>query len=189
MKKNKKISYRNLIILIIAIILLIIIGIAITMARYKSVGNTEIEAEIAFFVIEEGYQAGNIMLAGLYPRQDPFEYTFTVANTDGTNVSEVSLDYTVEIKMTTNLPLEIEIYKDGTKLEGTDIITNSIELDESNQCYIRKINIKNGSFRFNQSKTDTYKISAVFPETYKSNSAYESVIDHVSIVVDAKQKI
>ena len=90
--KLKKISYRNLIILIVAIILLIILGIAITMARYRSTGSTTVNAEVAFYVIEEGFQTGNIMLSNLYPRETPFEYEFTVANTDGSNVSEVSLD-------------------------------------------------------------------------------------------------
>ena len=109
--KNKKNSYRNLIFLLIAIVLLIIIGIAITMARYTSTGNTTVNAEVAFYVIEEGFQTGNIMLSNLYPREDPFEYEFTVANTDGTNVSEVSLDYNMDMTITTNLPLDIKIYK------------------------------------------------------------------------------
>ena len=60
MRNNKKISYRNLIILIVAIVLLIIVGIAITMARYTSTGSTDIEADIAFYVVEEGFQTGNI---------------------------------------------------------------------------------------------------------------------------------
>lgn len=187
--KNIKISYRNLIILIIAIIMLIAIGIAITMARYRSTGSAEINAEVAFYVLNEGYQEGNIMLSGLYPREAPFEYEFTVSNNDGTNISETTLDYNIELKMTTNLPLEIDIYKNGTKLTEASAIENSIVLDQSGQCYIRKINIKKGSLTFNQNQTDTYKVSARFPESYKNNSEYQSIIDHVSIVLDAQQRI
>lgn len=189
MKLNNKISYRNLIILTIAIVLLIVIGIAVTMARYKSEGTTSIDAEVAFFVLEEGHEEGNIMLSGLYPREDAFEYDFTIANTDGTLIAETSLDYTVELKMTTNLPLDIEIYKNDVKMENTDEITNSIVLDESGQNYIRKINIKKGSFTYFQSKTDKYTLSAKFPTTYKATQEYQNMLDHVSIVVDVKQKI
>lgn len=189
MEKNKKISYRNLIILIVVIVLLIIIGITITMARYKSTGSSDITAEIAFFVVEEGFQEGNIMLSGLYPREDPFEYEFTVANTDGIKTSEVSIDYNVELEITTNLPLEIEIYKNETELTSSTDIENSIMLDESGQCYIRRIKIKRGSFIFNQAKTDIYKLSAVFPETYRDIEEFEGMIDNVAIVVEAKQKI
>lgn len=194
MKKSKKVLYRNLIVLIVAIILLIIIGIVVTMARYRSTGTTSTEAEVAFYVLEEGFQGENIMLSGLYPREEAFEYNFTVSNTvaneEGTNiVSEVSLDYNMELKMTTNLPLEVDIYKNGTKLTSADDIENNIILDESGQCYIRKINIKSGSFTFNQSKTDTYTLSAKFPTSYKANQEYQSIIDIASIVLESKQKI
>ena len=149
--KKQKISYRNLIILIVAIILLIIIGITITMARYKSAGSGEIVTEIALFVFEEGFQRGNIMLAGLYPRSEdePFEYEFTIANTDGTNVAETSLEYTMELKMTTNLPLDIKIYKKDSNnaiYSELEEIENEIVLDESGQNYIRRIKIEDGSF-------------------------------------------
>ncbi len=187
--EKKKISYRNLIILIVAIILLIIIGIAVTMARYKSTGTIQTNVEAAFFVVEEGFQTGNIMLDNLYPREEAYEYEFTVSNTDGTNIAETSIDYNIELKITTNLPLEIDIYKNNSKLTNIADIENNIVLDESGQCYIRKINIKNGSFIFNQNKTDTYKISAKFPSQYNENEEFEGMIDHVSIAVDAKQKI
>lgn len=189
MQKNKKISYSNLIILIVAIILLIIIGIAITMARYRATGNTEVSAEVAFFVVEEGLQTGNIMIANIYPREQAFEYNFTVSNTDGTKIAETSIEYEMELRITTNLPLEIDIYKDGSKLTNANDIENNIVLDESGQCYIRKIKIKKGEFTFNQEKTDTYKISVKFPTQYSTNEEYEGMIDHVSIVLDAKQKI
>lgn len=195
MEKNKKLSKCNLIILIVAIILLIIIGISITMARYKSTGGTTAIAEIAFFVVEEGFQAGNIMLEDLYPREDPFEYEFTVANTDGTITAETSIDYTIEMVITTNLPLDISIYRKNSnggsysKLTSSDSIENNIQLDTTGQTYIRKIKIKDGSFTFNQGQTDTYKLSAIFPTEYSDIEEFEGMIDNVAITVDAKQKI
>lgn len=187
--KNKKLSYHNLIILIVIIILLIIIGIAITMSRYRSTGSSEVIAEVAFFVVEEGVQAGNIMLEGLYPREDPFEYEFTIANTNGTNVAETSIDYTIDLEITTNLPLEIEIYKNEEKLTNTNEIENNIVLDESGQNYVRWIKIKNGSFTYSQSQIDTYKLSATFPAEYSNTEEFEGMIDNVAIELDAKQKI
>lgn len=189
MNKTKKISNRNLIILIVAIVLLLIIGITITMARYRSTGNTEVSAEVAFFVVEEGFQEGNIVLSDLYPREEAFEYGFTISNTDGTKISETSIEYNMELRFTTNLPLEIDIYKNGSKLTNANDIENDIVLDETGQCYIRKIKIKNGEFIFNQAQTDTYKISAKFPTQYSVNEEYEGMIDHVSILLEARQKI
>ena len=198
MKKNKKISYRNLIILIVAIILLIIIGITITMARYKSTGSSSVMAEVAFFVVEEGFQEGNIMLEGLYPREDPFEYEFTIANTDGTITAETSIDYTIDMVITTNLPLDIKMYRktsnggNYSELTDEDIIENKIEVREVGDTwttYVRKIKIKDGNFKFNRAQTDTYKISATFPIEYNDIEEFEGMIDNVVITVDAKQKI
>lgn len=198
MKKNKKISYRNLIILIVAIILLIIIGITITMARYKSTGSSSVMAEVAFFVVEEGFQEGNIMLEGLYPREDPFEYEFTIANTDGTITAETSIDYTIDMVITTNLPLDIKMYRktsnggNYSELTDEDIIENKIEVREVGDTwttYVRKIKIKDGNFKFNRAQTDTYKISATFPIEYNDIEEFEGMIDNVAITVDAKQKI
>ena len=198
MKKNKKISYRNLIILIVAIILLIIIGITITMARYKSTGSSSVMAEVAFFVVEEGFQEGNIMLEGLYPREDPFEYEFTIANTDGTITAETSIDYTIDMVITTNLPLDIKMFRktsnggNYSELNDEDIIENKIEVREVGDTwttYVRKIKIKDGNFKFNRAQTDTYKLSATFPIEYNDIEEFEGMIDNVAITVDAKQKI
>ena len=198
MKKNKKISYRNLIILIVAIILLIIIGITITMARYKSTGSSTVSTEVAFFVVEEGFQAGNIMLEDLYPREDPFEYEFTIANTDGTITAETSIDYTIDMVITTNLPLDIKMYRktsnggNYSELTDEDIIENKIEVREVGDTwttYVRKIKIKDGNFKFNRAQTDTYKLSATFPIEYNDIEEFEGMIDNVAITVDAKQKI
>ena len=198
MEKNKKISNRNLIILIVAIILLIIIGITITMARYKSTGSSTVSAEVAFFVVEEGFQEGNIMLEGLYPREDPFEYEFTIANTDGTITAETSIDYTIDMVITTNLPLDIKMYRktssggNYSELKDEDIIENKIEVREVGDTwttYVRKIKIKDGNFKFSQAQTDTYKLSATFPIEYNNIEEFEGMIDNVAITVDAKQKI
>lgn len=198
MEKSKKKSYRNLIILIVAIILLIIIGITITMARYRSTGTSMTMAEIAFFVFEEGFQTGNIMLEDLYPREDPFEYEFTIANTDGTIIAETSIDYTIEMVITTNLPLDIKMYRktsnggNYSELTDEEIIENKIEVREIGDTwttYVRKIKIKDGNFTFSEAQTDVYKLSATFPLEYSDTEEFEGMIDNVAITVDAKQKI
>lgn len=194
MKRNKKSPYHNLIILMVIIIVLVIIGTAITMARYRSSGTSEASAEVAIFVLKTGIEEENLLLSGLYPREEAFEYEFTIANIDGEKVAEVSIDYTVELQITTNLPLNIDVYKktssDETysKLTDENDITNEIVLDKSEQCYIRKINIKGGSFTYNEEQTDTYKLSITFPITYSEVEEFEGMVDNVSIIVEAKQK-
>ena len=192
MGNNKKIHIKNLIVLIIIVILLII-GITITMSRYGSTGKTTLSADIAFFVLEDWYQSddlvANIFLENLYPREETFDYLFTVANTDGTKTAETAIKYTVEMEVTTNLPLEFEIYKDGTKLINAEDIENEIVLDSTRETYIRKITIKSGSFNYNVAKTDTYKIAVEFPIEYATNEEFENMIDNINIKLDTGQKL
>lgn len=188
MNSTKKNSRYNLIFLIVAIIICMAIGIIITMARYKSTGNTDILADVAFWVFEEGFQTGNIMLTDLYPREDAFEYSFTISNSDGTKVAETTLEYDIYITSSTNLPLEFEVYKNNGKLSGSNIEDN-IVVDASGQNYVRKIKIKNGEFIYNQKKTDNYKLAITFPIEYNENEEFEGMIENINIVVDAKQKI
>lgn len=194
MSNNKKIHVKNLIVFII-ILILIVVGIATTMSRYKSSGETTLSAEVAFYIVEDEYQSdqegleANIFLKDLYPREETFDYQVTVANTDGTNTAETAIEYTLEMEITTNLPLQFHIYKDGNELTNEDDIENKIVLDSTGQTYIRKITIKKGSFNYNESKTDTYKIAVEFPVKYAENEEFESMIDNINIKIDTKQKI
>lgn len=142
MNNNKKIYIRNLIVIIV-IIVLIAVGIGITMSRYKSGGQSTLNADIAFYVVKEQFQTGNIFLKDLVPSDTAFNYTFTVTNTDGASkVAETSIEYTVELEVTTNLPLEFTIYRDNSKLTSSSDIENKVELDATGESYVRKIKIK-----------------------------------------------
>jgi len=196
MNNNKKINIKNLIVLIIIIVLLVV-GISITMSRYMSDAQTVLDVDVAFYVVKDNYvQEGNIFLNNLYPRPstEPFNYVFTVANTDGTNTAETNIEYTVELEITTNLPLQFSIYKkenEGSeaKLTSADDIANYVELDDAGDSYVRKIIIKSGNFTFEETQTDTYRIEVVFPEEYAEYEEYEGMIDNVNLRLEAKQKI
>ncbi len=193
MSNNKKIHIRNLIVVIV-IIVLIVVGIAITMSRYMSGGQSTLNADIAFYVVKEEFQVGNIFLTDLYPSNTTFDYTFTVTNAvtnpDGSvNTAETSIDYVVELEATTNLPLEFSVYRNGTKLTGSSNIENTVVLDETGESYIRKIKVKKGSFTYNEQKTDTYKVAVKFPIQYAEYEEYEGMIDNINIKIDSKQKI
>lgn len=187
---NKKNSYSiNLMFLIVMIFFIAIVGIAITMSRYKSLGESILNADIAFYVVKDEYQEENVVLQNLYPSETPFVYQFTISNSNGTNTAETSIEYIVELEATTNLPLQFKIYKNNTELTNNSDITNEITRDETGSTYIRKIKIKNGSFEHGQTKTDTYKISIEFPIEYAQKEEYQGILDNINITINSKQKI
>lgn len=187
MNQNKKEIHINLIVLIVVIVL-IIVGIRITMARYASQGQTTTTTDVAFYILKDSYQEGSLVLDELSPSNDTYDYQFTVANFEGNKVAETSIDYEVELDVTTNLPLEFKVYKNNTLLTSTTDREIKVQLDDSRQSYIRKIIIKKGTFKYNEKTTDTYKLEVTFPLSYNQYEEFEGMIDNINIKVDAKQK-
>lgn len=189
MSKNTKSYSINLITVIIFVIIIsLIIGISTTMSRYKSEAEATFNTEIAFYVLKDTYQEGNIFVKDLYPCEKTFDYEFSVTNTDGTNVAETSIDYTVEMEITTNLPLEFKIYRNNSELTNAKDITNSIVVDETGETYIRKIIIK-GSFDYAVETTDEYTVSVEFPIEYAEYEEYEGMVDNINIRLNSQQKL
>ena len=193
---NKKVRRFIGVVLLIAFIIGLILMLKNILARYTSAGVSDTDVKIAFYTFKDTYQEGNIFLDNLYPTPDeaPFEYIFTVSNSDGTNVAETSMEYEIQLETTTNLPLDFEIEKktgngDFNKLvEGTDI-NSKLTLDSTGVNYIKRINILNGNFNYNEEEIDTYKINVRFPLKYVDQPEFEDLIENIKVIVDAHQKI
>ncbi len=184
--KKRSVKYVNILILI-AIIILLIFAIQKILGRYRSQGESDMNTGIAFYAVKDTYQTGNIFLNHLYPKSNPYTYTFTVTNVEEENVAEVKIGYEIMMNVTTNLPLEFKIYKNDTELTNVNDIEQVLELDESQENYIRKINIKNGILNHSEIQIDTYKIEVVFPEEYSDKEDFEGIIDNIDIEFNAKQ--
>lgn len=185
---NKKRSAKYIkMLILIGIIILLIFAIQKILGRYRSKGESSVNAEIAFYAVKDTYQTGNIFLNHLYPRENPYTYTFTVSNIEEEHVAEVKISYEIFMNITTNLPLEFKIYKNDTLLTNEEEISHILELDEENENYIRKINIKNGILNHSEIQTDTYKIEVLFPQKYNQNEEFEGVIDNIDIEFNSKQ--
>ena len=61
------------------------------------------------------------------PSEKEKNYTFKVSNVDEDKKSEVSMQYTIQIKTLDNLPLEFELYKyENGQIGTTNLLTNNI---------------------------------------------------------------
>ncbi len=187
-KENVKVIHVNIVAVLIVLIL-IIVGINMTMARFRSKSDTETNAQIAFYLVNDQYQEGHLFLKDLYPREESFDYTFTVSNYDEERVSETSLEYSIELEITTNLPLQFEIFKNDKKVEGKDNIDDTVHLDNQLQSYVRTILIKNNELQFSKETTDTFKVAVTFPIKYNEHEEFQGLIDNVNIKLESRQKI
>lgn len=163
-----------------------------TYTRYESNVDLNANANVAFFVIDQGTYENTISLTGLEPRVAPFYYTFYVANynLDTNKRTKVDMNYNIKFETTTNLPLTYEIIRNQS-FNGsyTNIIDSStVRQDEYDVFY--KVFTDNDTYSFTHSsnQVDEYTLKVVFPASYKDYpDLYQGVVELFSIIIDASQ--
>ncbi len=178
-------------------IIFIFVGIAFiinifgnTFTRYESKVDLNANANVAFFVIDQGTYENTISLTGLEPRTEPFYFTFYVANYKNSKRTKVDLDYNIKFETTTNLPLTYEIIRNQSfDSTYTNIIdSSSVRQDEYGVFYKVMTDDDKYSFTHNSNQVDEYTLKVVFPDSYKDYpDLYQGVIELFSIIIDASQ--
>ena len=162
-----------------------------TSARYESQANVSAEANVAFFVVNQGIYENTISLSGLTPSLQPTYYTFYVKNYDDDNHrANVDLEYQIKFEATTNLPLTYEIVRNETFDTGyTNIIESTdVRQDEYDVFYKVFSNDDTYSFSHNRNEIDEYTLKVIFPESYKDYpDLYQGGVELFSVIIDAHQ--
>lgn len=175
--------FYNKIILIFVLIIILILTIRGTLARYSSSGNSEANVDIAFYLIDDNELSETIALEEMMPSDDSYIYTFSVANNDGTNRTETALKYTISIRMTTNLPLTYSLYVN----DGTDnLFENYTTEQDSDGTYFKTITSTENTFGFETDEQNNYKLEIKFPTEYNSVE-YQGIIEALEIKVNSQQ--
>lgn len=184
-KRKAKLIYIRLVFLILMIIVTFSL-IRSTRAKYKSSAQSDANVDLAFYLFKEESISQDLKLESILPRATPYNYTFSVANNDGTDRTETSIVYTMELKTTTNLPLEFHVYNQ-TDLT-TDLVTQTETVQDEDGTYFKKIKVSGGEFGFLQNEQATYVIKVEFPERYNV-SDYEGIIEYIQLTIKSSQKI
>ena len=185
---KKKLKKSLLILLLIAIIIVAIILIRRTLARYETTATSDKDVDVAFWMINDDFKTGKIVIKDVYPSNDSFDYTFSVSNfkkEDDGSISkraETDLDYGITLTATTNLPLEYEIVRNGQILTAQqEIIT------DDDGTYYRKIPLENEQMTQGVDTTDNYVIKVKFPKENYLNAEYSNLIEYIKLDLNAKQ--
>ena len=181
MKTNKN---KMMILILVALVVAVSI-VGTILARYISQGNAQTELEIAYYVIGNEIQNQTLRLDAMVPRDEAYQYGIVVSNSEEGRVSETAIEYTLQIKTTTNLPLTFSLRLDGN--EESEMVNTQTVQDEHGVYYIvMKTDLKEFGLNKEEHK---YILSIVFPKEYKANAEYSDIIELVEITVDSKQKI
>lgn len=187
--KSKFILVGKLIFIFAALVLIVNIS-GITYTRYESNVDVSANANIAFFVVNQGTYENSISITGLTPSVEPKYYRFYVTNNKNGKRANVDLEYSVRFETTTNLPLQYEIIRNQT-YEGnyTNIISSSTVRQDDNDVYYNVFNSTGTrTFLHSRNEIDEYILKVVFPVSYKNSpDLYQGGVELFSIIITASQ--
>ena len=185
-KKFKRTFFSSL---VIFLLIIIISSIGFTYARYESDTTLKLNPNIAFFIVDATNTTQSLELTKMVPSNDYYDYYFEVSNFNDTGKANVDLNYNIQLKMTTNLPLTYEIYKveDST---AANINTVNISTNQDGMYFKEYVDTNDYFMACKTKKTDRFLLRVYFPLEYKNNpDYYESVIDLVEININATQVV
>ena len=185
---KKKVKKSLLVLLLIAIIIIAIILIRRTLAKYETTATSDKDLDVAFWIVNDDFKTGKIVIKDVYPSDNSFDYTFSVSNfkkeEDG-NISkraETDLEYGITLTMTTNLPLEYQIVKNGQILNAQqEIIT------DDDGTYYRKISLDGDQMKQGVDETDSFVIKVKFPKENYLYEEYADIMEYIKLDINAKQ--
>jgi len=200
---DKKRLFKSLIIISLLIIIIIaVIQIRRTLARYETIAETERTVDAAFWIIDGSFEEQRLLIENIFPSNTPFEYRFAVSNFNQTKIAETDMEYEMVITTTTNLPLSYEILKESTTIYKIDSYTENKEeiFKDADGTYYREIKLGSSEAPFiintiddttkqKSAKTDNYKIKVTFDQTFSANENYADLMEDIKIQLIARQRI
>lgn len=191
MKKIKKVKNDfNLVIILIVILIFLVLIIPSAFSRYETTGSSNLNNPIAYYVVEAGYQYLDVRIPNMVPREEPYIYNFSVANNKDNKRAEVSLEYDLSIKTTTNLELDYELFlnEDYQNLSAQNIIVQDTIIQDEHYTYLRNMTTPKQYFSHLYDEENQYTLVIYFDEIYK-NYIYQDIIESIFIIIDSKQTI
>lgn len=181
-------SHLSKIIALFVMLILLIFVIPYTYSKYESTANSNIKSEVAYYILNADYMTDSIRLTNLVPSDEPYIYTFTISNNDGTNRLETRLKYDLTILTTTNLPLTYELYmnEDYNNPSATNIIQTNIDTLDEHGTYFKEMKVSTSYFNYQFDEENEYTLLIYFPKTYISHQ-YQDLIDSLEIIIDSEQ--
>ena len=204
---EKEISLKKIIIFLLLLIIIIFTFIQIknTFARYETNTSTARDVDVAFWILEDTFATSRLIIDDIYPRNDAFEYSFTVSNTNasGTRIADTDMEYYLVLTSTTFLPLNFEIIREGVTVASFNASDNTspnidqIITDDDGTKYVQlalgsaTLPFKIDTVEDNQKRAiiDDFIIKVTFPKSYSTNDNYADLMEDVKLTISAQQII
>lgn len=195
--KKENISYyeekKRLLIVVLGLFLLIILAVKlfqIAYASYESEAKLNANINKALYILEEGGMDFNIDLNKIEPSDKPYVYKFSISNYKGNKHSQVDIEYKIDFKTTTNLPLTYELYRNENydAAGATDLFDEAKVTQDVDGAWYNTLEGKEKyMFPYTEDKTDIYTLVVHFPKEYKTNTEYADSIENIEVAIKSNQ--
>ena len=188
MRKRRRKNNKILFLWILLAIIMIVITISIvrsTLARYSSTASSTANIELAYYLLGEESISQDLKLASILPQASPYVHEFSVANYKDGDRTQTALEYTIKIKMTTNLHLDVSVNK---KNQSTNLVTSTRTEQDADGTFFKYITVQGDEFGYSTNQQNIYELKITFPTIYNS-ADYEGIIEYLQLTIESKQKI
>lgn len=184
-------KHRGLLLIIISVLIIICSSLlvfpkAFSLYEYNANSNTAIS--YAFYLLETNYYTTEIKLGEMLPSNNEYTYNFSVSNFEGSNRTDVDMEYDLSIVTTTNLPLTYELYIDEVHTDSgaTDAIISRNIAADTYGTYFNTMTTPTKYFSYTENKTYNYELVVHFPATYNA-SEYQGIIESIAVHITSRQ--
>lgn len=192
-KKEKKLIYKIRYISIIGLTgMLLIVGINLithSYAQYESQKDIDFKFEKAKYIIKFGENSFNIDLGTIIPSASPYVYPFEIINyNNDETINDVTLEYSLTLSTTTNIPLEYRLYKGENYQTGTNILQTPVNAQDSDGAWYKKYpTLEKYIINHSEEETHEYQLLVYYPTQYKNVTTYIGQIEAVTLIISATQ--
>ena len=140
----------------------------VAFARYEVRARLNSQIDKALYIIGAETLDFNLEPEGIIPSNTPYVYRFSVSNFNETKNSDVDMEYVVKVRTTTNLPINVRMYRNEayTATGATNIFSGAqVEEDEDGAYYYLYESSSSYELLYENKTTDIYSLVIDFPST------------------------
>ena len=193
--KIKHINFRNRFIIysfLVCILMIFSFSFLKVYSSYNSSASINTNVEKAVYILDEEELSFNIDIDGIIPSNKPYIYSFSVANYNDKKQSNVDLEYSIDFRTTTNLPLQYELYRneDYSDDNSNNLLSNGVLIQDEDGSWYNTFSLNNTyTFNYKEKVKDIYYLVVNYPKNYENNIEYADLLDVIEVKIDAKQII
>lgn len=164
----------------------------VAFARYEVRARLNSQIDKALYIIGAEKLDFNLEPEGIVPSNTPYVYRFSVSNFNETKNSDVDMEYVVKVRTTTNLPINVRMYRNEayTANGATNIFSGAqVEEDEDGAYYYLYESSSSYELLYENKTTDIYSLVIDFPSTYANQPIYANYIEGLEVIIESKQII